>query len=80
MGVNEGNERDKALTILKHVSHVDLTLITIVAFCSLHATCHIGSNTAELEGTPSFTNANLSLSFDQGKHLASSFDRICLVV
>jgi hypothetical protein len=32
MGVNEGNERDKSLTTLKHVSHVDHTLITLASF------------------------------------------------
>jgi hypothetical protein len=32
MGVNEGNEREKSLITLKHVSHVDITLITFASF------------------------------------------------
>jgi hypothetical protein len=32
MRVNEGNERDKSLITLKHVSRVDLTLITFASF------------------------------------------------
>jgi hypothetical protein len=41
---------------------------TLASYC-------IGSNTIDLEGTPSFVEANLSPSFGQGKHQASSFYR-----
>jgi hypothetical protein len=74
MGVNEGNESYKSLITLKHINRVDLTLITFASFINVHASYRIGPNAVDLEGTP-FTKANLSPSFDQGKHQASSFYR-----
>jgi hypothetical protein len=49
-----------------------------VSFTSLThtlASYRIGSNTAEFEGTPSFTEANSYFLLDQGKHRASSLYR-----
>jgi hypothetical protein len=39
-------------------------------FANIHASYHIGSDIAGLENAPSFYEANLSSSLDQGKHLA----------
>jgi hypothetical protein len=39
------------------------------------ASYRIGSNTAEIEGTPSFTEANSCFPLDQVKHRASSLNR-----
>jgi hypothetical protein len=47
-------------------------------FANTHASYRIGPNTAGLENAPSFDEANRSSSIDQGKHLASSFNRILL--
>jgi hypothetical protein len=58
------------------MSCVDLTLITFASFVNLHASYLIGSNIVNLEGTPSFAEANSFPSFNQGKHQASSFYRI----
>jgi hypothetical protein len=58
------------------VSHVILALLFFVAFHEFHASYLIGPNTTEFEGMPSFTDANLSPSFDQGKHHVSSMNRI----
>jgi hypothetical protein len=49
---------------------------TSFTYLNTHASYHIGSNTADLENTPSFDEANLFSSLDQGKHLASSLSRI----
>jgi hypothetical protein len=46
------------------------TLLTLLCFVNVHASCRIGSNAVDLEDTPSFAEANLSSSFDQGKHQA----------
>jgi hypothetical protein len=43
-----------------------------------HASYRIGTDPAGLENMPSFDEANFSSSLDQGKHLASSFNRISL--
>jgi hypothetical protein len=40
------------------------------SFVNTLASYRIGSNTVDLEGTPSSHKANLSPSFDQGKHQA----------
>jgi hypothetical protein len=47
-------------------------------FANTLASYHIGSNLVGLVGTPSFIVANLPLSLDQGKHFASSLNRILL--
>jgi hypothetical protein len=73
MGVKEGNERYKLVSTSKHVSHVDLTLITFACFVNTLASYRICSNNVDLEGTPMFTEANSFPSFDQGKNQASSF-------
>jgi hypothetical protein len=75
MEVNEGNEIYKFLITLKHVRRVDLTLLTFASFVNVHVSCRIGPNAIGLEGTPSFVEANLSPSFDHGKHQASYFYR-----
>jgi hypothetical protein len=53
-------------------------LIPCLPFANTHASYHIGSNVAGLENAPSFYEATLSSSLDQGKHLASSLNRISL--
>jgi hypothetical protein len=68
MGVNERNEFYKSLITLKHGSYVDLTLLTFASFVNTLAPWCIGSNTVNLEGTPSFIEANSFPSFDEGKH------------
>jgi hypothetical protein len=60
MGVSEGNESYKSLITLKYVSRVDLTLLTIASLVNVHASYQIGPNTIDLEGTPSFAEANSS--------------------
>jgi hypothetical protein len=74
VGVNEGNKSYKSLITLKHVSCVDLTLLTFASFVNIHASCRIGPNAIDLEGTPSFTEANFP-PLNQGKHQESSFYR-----
>jgi hypothetical protein len=76
MGVSEGNESYKSLITLKYVSRVDLTLLTIASFVNVHASYQIGPNTIDLEGTPSFAEANSFPYFNQGKHQTSSFYRL----
>jgi hypothetical protein len=52
-----------------------------VSFTSLAhtlASYHIGSNTVEFKGMPSFTEANSCFPLDQGKHRASSLYRVSL--
>jgi hypothetical protein len=61
---------------LKYVSHVTLTLLVFAAFHYLHASYCIGSDPVGLERTPSFVEANLPLSLDQGKHRASFLYRV----
>jgi hypothetical protein len=51
------------------------TYASVASFVNTLASYHIGSNTTEFEGTPSFAEAILSPSFDQGKHQASYFYR-----
>jgi hypothetical protein len=45
---------------------------------SCHASYYIGTDTAGWVNAPSFDEANFSSSLDQGKHLASSLNRILL--
>jgi hypothetical protein len=68
VGVNEGNESYKSLITLKQVSHVDLTLLTFASFINVHASYRIGPNAVDLEGMPSFTEANSFPSFRSTKH------------
>jgi hypothetical protein len=49
---------------------------SFASFVNTLASYHIGSNIVELEGMPSFTEANLSPSFNQGKHRAYSLYRV----
>jgi hypothetical protein len=58
------------------MSRVALALLIIFALRSLHASYRIGSDSTGLENEPSFDEANFSSSLDQGKHLASSLNRI----
>jgi hypothetical protein len=59
------------------MSHVVSSLcLPLLPSVNIHASCRIGSNAVNLEETPSFTEANPSSSFDQGKHHASSFYRV----
>jgi hypothetical protein len=46
------------------------------SFINTLASCRIGSNAVNIEDTPSFTEANPSSFFHQGKHLAFPFNRI----
>jgi hypothetical protein len=75
VGVNDGNESYKSLITSKHISRVDLTLITFASFVNINASYQIGPNVIDVEGTPSFVEANSFPSFVQGKHQASSFYR-----
>jgi hypothetical protein len=57
--------------------------VSLIAFLPLyltqrHASYRIGIDPAGLENTPSFNEANFSSSLDQGKHLASSLNKILL--
>jgi hypothetical protein len=60
------------------MSRVALTILIVVPFTNTHASYGIGSDTAGLENTPSFDEANLSSSLDQGNHLAYTFYRFLL--
>jgi hypothetical protein len=55
-------------------------LATYLPFVNTHASYRIGSDTAGLENAASFGKANfpLSLSLDQGKHLAYTLYRFLL--
>jgi hypothetical protein len=48
----------------------------LLPFANTHASYRIGSDPIGLENTPSFVEANLPLSLDQGKHHASSMYRV----
>jgi hypothetical protein len=50
-------------------------LVPCLPFANTHASYPIGSDVTGLENVPSFYEANLSSSLDQGKHLASSLNR-----
>jgi hypothetical protein len=60
------------------MSRVALALLIIFTLRPLHATYRIGSNPVDFKNAPSFDKANFSSSLDQGKHLASSLNRISL--
>jgi hypothetical protein len=60
------------------MSRVALTVLIVVPFINFDASYHIGFDPVGLESTISFTEANFSLSLDQGKYLASSLNRILL--
>jgi hypothetical protein len=53
-------------------------LTPCLPFANTHASYRIGSDTADLENTPSFDEANLSSSLDQGKQLAFTMYRFLL--
>jgi hypothetical protein len=53
-------------------------LTPYLPFTNTNASYHIGSDTADLENAPSFDEANLSSSLDQGKHLAFTLYRFLL--
>jgi hypothetical protein len=53
-------------------------LAPCLSFANSHASYHIGSDTTDLENVPSFDEANLSSSLDQGKHLAFTLYRFLL--
>jgi hypothetical protein len=53
-------------------------LIPCLPFTNTHASYRIGSDTASLDNAPSFNEANLSSSLDQGKHLAFTLYRFLL--
>jgi hypothetical protein len=53
-------------------------LIPCLPFANTHASYRICSDTAGLENAPSFDEANLSSSLDQGKHLAYTLYRFLL--
>jgi hypothetical protein len=79
MGVNEANCVSCYLSnILKKGKLCCSLLVPCLPFANTHASCHIGSDTVGLENAPSFHEANLSSSLNQGKHLASSLNRISL--
>jgi hypothetical protein len=63
------------LITLTLLSSVVVTILTLY-LTELHASYHIGTDPIGLESTPSFDEANFSSSLKQGKHLASSLNRI----
>jgi hypothetical protein len=56
-----------------------LPRLPLLPSVNIHASCCMGSNVVNSEDMPSFTKANPSSSFDQGKHRASSFIRVLLL-
>jgi hypothetical protein len=76
MGVNERNCISCYLSNIMKGESCCFLLTPCLPFINTHASYRIGSDTAGLENAPSFNEANLSSSLDQGKHLASSLDRI----
>jgi hypothetical protein len=76
MGVNERNCISYYLSNIMKGESCCFLLTPCLPFINTHASYRIGSDTAGLENAPSFNEANLSSSLDQGKHLASSLDRI----
>jgi hypothetical protein len=78
MGVNDGNYISRYLSNLLKGKPCCYLLVPCLPFANTHASYHIGSDTAGLENTPSFDEANFSSSLDQGNHLASSLNRTSL--
>jgi hypothetical protein len=78
MGVNEGNCISCYISNIIIGESVLFLLTPCVTFANTHASYCIGSNTAGLENVPSFNEANLSSSLDQGKHLAFTLYRFLL--
>jgi hypothetical protein len=76
MGVNEGNCISCYLSSILKGEPCCFLLTPCLPFVNSHASYYIGSNTSDLENAPSFDEANLFSSLDQGKHLASSLSRI----
>jgi hypothetical protein len=78
MGVKEGNCISHYLSNLLKGKLCCYLLVHCLPFANTHASYHIGSDTAGLENTPGFYEANLSSSLNQDKHLASSLSRTSL--
>jgi hypothetical protein len=78
MGVNEGNCISYFLSNLIKGEPCCSLLIPCLLFANTHTSYRIGSDTAGLENAPSFYEANLSSSPDQGKHLAYTLYRFLL--
>jgi hypothetical protein len=78
MGVNEGNCISCYLSNIIKGELCCFLLTPRLPSLNTHASYRIGSDTAGLENAQSFDEANLSSSLDQGKHLASSLNRISL--
>jgi hypothetical protein len=78
MGVNEGKGISCYLSNIIKGEPCCFFLTPCLPFVNTHASYHIGSNTADLENAPSFDEANLFPSLDQGKHLASTLYRFLL--
>jgi hypothetical protein len=76
MGVNGGNCISCYLSNIIKGEPCCFLLTPCLCFVNTHASYRIGSNTASLENAPSFDEANLFSSHDQGKHLTSSLSRI----
>jgi hypothetical protein len=75
MGVNVGNCISCYLSnIIKGEPRCFLPT-PCLPFVNTHASYDIGSNTTGLENAPSFDEANLFSSLDQGKHLAYTLYR-----
>jgi hypothetical protein len=78
MGVNEGNCISCYLSNLMKDEPCCFLLIPCLPFANTHASYRIGSDTVGLENAPSFDEANLSSSLDQGKHRAYTLYRFLL--
>jgi hypothetical protein len=76
MAVNEGNCISCYLTNIIKCEPCCFLLTHCLPFVYTHASYRIGSNTTGLENAPSFDEANLFSSLNQGNHLASSLSRI----
>jgi hypothetical protein len=78
MGVNQENCISYYLSNIKKGDPCYFLLTPCLSFANTHASYRIGSDTAGLENTLSFDEANRSSSLDQCKHLASSLNRTSL--
>jgi hypothetical protein len=78
MVVNEGNCISYYLSNIIKGEPCCFLLTPCLPFINTHASYCIGFDTASLENTPSFDEANFPLSLDQGKHIAYTLYRFLL--
>jgi hypothetical protein len=78
MGVNEGNCISCYLSNIRKGEPCCFLVTTCLPFGNMHALYRIAFDTTSLENVMSFNEANSSSSLDQGKHLASTLNRISI--